>query len=60
MFGMTRNGGTKPHQGIDIVAEVGKTPVKAVAKGKITTVFSSSTYGNVVVLAVGLDDCNPP
>ena len=56
MFGMTRNGGTKPHQGIDIVAEVGKTPVKAVAKGKITTVFSSSTYGNVVVLAVGLDD----
>ena len=49
-FGWTREGGTKNHQGIDLIAVPG-TPIYAVANGTIYTAPSSSpsyAYGNTV------------
>ena len=49
-FGMVRNGGTKPHQGWDMLAPIG-TKCFAIADGKIETIYPSEAYGKVVVLA---------
>jgi murein DD-endopeptidase MepM/ murein hydrolase activator NlpD len=49
-FGMVRNGGTKPHQGWDLLAPIG-TKCFAIADGKIETIYKSDAYGDVVVLA---------
>lgn len=49
-FGMVRNGGTKPHQGWDMLADIG-TECFAIADGKIETIYDSNAYGKVVVLA---------
>jgi len=49
-FGMVRNGGTKPHQGWDLLAPIG-TECFAIADGKIDTIYKSEAYGDVVVLA---------
>ncbi|WP_158590466.1 peptidoglycan DD-metalloendopeptidase family protein [Noviherbaspirillum cavernae] len=58
-FGMVRNGGTKAHQGIDLVAKVG-TPVYAVANGRIKRViraFAVTTgYGAAITLQVDVND----
>lgn len=49
-FGMVRNGGTKPHQGWDMLAPIG-TKCFAIADGRIETIYKSDAYGDVVVLA---------
>ncbi len=56
-FGMTRNGGKKAHQGIDLAANPG-TPIRAVADGKVYTneKLPKADYGNTIVLEVGIDD----
>ena len=49
-FGMTRNGGTRPHQGIDLYARPG-TPVFAIADGVIDRVrLSDPDYGQDILL----------
>ena len=60
-FGWTRQGGTKNHQGIDLIAVPG-TAIYAVANGTIYTAPSSSpsyAYGNTLILEVGIDDLPP-
>lgn len=60
-FGWTRQGGTKNHQGIDLIAVPG-TPIYAVANGSVYTAPSSSpnyAYGNTLILEVGIDDLPP-
>jgi murein DD-endopeptidase MepM/ murein hydrolase activator NlpD len=54
-FGLVRNGGTKPHQGWDLLAPIG-TPCFAIADGKIETIYKSDAYGDVVVLAFPFHD----
>lgn len=49
-FGMVRNGGTRPHQGWDLLAPIG-TECFAIADGKIETIYKSDAYGDVVELA---------
>lgn len=61
MFGWTRSGGKKNHQGIDLVANPG-TPIYAVADGTVYSKPSTSpsyAYGNTLVLEVGIDDLPP-
>jgi murein DD-endopeptidase MepM/ murein hydrolase activator NlpD len=49
-FGMTRNGGTRPHQGVDLFARPG-TPVHAVADGTIVQVRQAHpSYGRDILL----------
>jgi murein DD-endopeptidase MepM/ murein hydrolase activator NlpD len=49
-FGMVRNGGTKPHQGVDLYAKVG-TPVFAVASGEIVRIRQKHmSYGQDILL----------
>jgi peptidoglycan LD-endopeptidase LytH len=49
-FGMTRNGGTRPHQGVDLYALPG-TPVFAIADGKIDRVrLNDRDYGQDILL----------
>lgn len=58
MFGWTRNGGKKNHQGIDLAANPG-TPIFAVADGIVYSKQSPSpsyAYGNTLVLEVGIND----
>ncbi|MEC5408002.1 M23 family metallopeptidase [Paraburkholderia sp. MPAMCS5] len=61
-FGMTRNLGTRAHQGIDLAAEPG-TPIRAVANGIVymapVTANSDYAYGNTLVLEVGINDLPP-
>ncbi|TDR27043.1 LysM peptidoglycan-binding domain-containing protein [Hydromonas duriensis] len=57
-FGMVRDGGAKPHQGIDLEAKPG-TKVRAVAHGHITVVdnrATTGTYGNTIILSVNIND----
>lgn len=57
-FGMVRNGGTRAHQGIDLVAEPG-TAIYAVANSKVVGVAYSKehvNYGNTIILAVDIND----
>lgn len=49
-FGMVRNGGTKPHQGWDMLAPIG-TECFAIADGTISDVYKSEAYGEVVELS---------
>jgi murein DD-endopeptidase MepM/ murein hydrolase activator NlpD len=49
-FGKVRNGGTKPHQGWDMLAPIG-TECFAIADGKIHDVYESSAYGDVIELS---------
>ena len=48
-FGMVRNGGHTAHQGWDIYAPE-KTPIVAIADGKIVDAGSHSGYGRCVIL----------
>jgi murein DD-endopeptidase MepM/ murein hydrolase activator NlpD len=48
-FGMVRNGGTRAHQGWDLLAMPG-TPVYAVGNGVIESVSNHSEYGHTVLL----------
>jgi RHS repeat-associated protein len=48
-FGMTRNGGTRPHHGIDINAKVG-TPLVAPESGTVTGIRVAGGYGNQLVI----------
>lgn len=60
-FGMTRNGGKKEHQGLDLAAEPGTT-VRAVANGTVHAApmpKSGADYGNTLVLEVGINDLPP-
>ena len=62
MFGWTRNGGKKNHQGIDLAANPG-TPIYAVADGIVYSKKSPSSsyaYGNTLVLEVGINDLPEP
>lgn len=55
---MVRNGGTKAHQGLDLIAEPG-TPIYAVAHGMVVGVAHSNehiNYGNTIILAVDIND----
>ena len=56
-FGMVRNGGTKAHQGIDLIAVPG-TRIYAVADGRAISVPQKpgNAYGHTLVLKVGIDD----
>lgn len=60
-FGMVRNGGKRPHQGIDLAAEPG-TPVFAVANGHIvfTRIDNQNSYGSVIALEVNIKDLPEP
>jgi len=49
-FGKVRNGGTKPHQGWDMLAPIG-TECFAIADGKIQDVYESTAYGEVIELS---------
>ena len=49
-YGRVRNGGTKNHWGLDLVALRGQS-VKAVDQGTVSAVGTSATYGNYVELA---------
>jgi murein DD-endopeptidase MepM/ murein hydrolase activator NlpD len=50
-FGMVRNGGTKPHQGIDLFAAVGTT-IYAVASGEIVRIrHHDISYGQEIILS---------
>jgi murein DD-endopeptidase MepM/ murein hydrolase activator NlpD len=53
-FGMTRNHGTRAHQGIDLVAVPG-TPIYAVANGTVR-VATGGNYGKTLILEVGIND----
>lgn len=57
-FGMTRNNGTRAHQGIDLVAIPG-TPIYAVAAGDVH-MSHGGDYGNTLVLRVGINDLPEP
>jgi murein DD-endopeptidase MepM/ murein hydrolase activator NlpD len=56
-FGMTRQSGTKPHQGLDFVATPG-TPIYAVADGEVVPLPDPSikSYGDVALLVVNIND----
>jgi murein DD-endopeptidase MepM/ murein hydrolase activator NlpD len=58
-FGMTRNHGTRAHQGIDLAADPG-TPIRAVANGIVymapVAALSTYAYGNTLLLEVGIND----
>jgi len=57
-FGWVRNGGTKAHQGIDLIAVPG-TPIYAVADGVVYSTKAPTpgyAYGNTLVLEVALKD----
>ena len=62
-FGMVRNGGKRPHQGIDLAVEPG-TPVFAIANGHI--VFTridnknKNSYGSVIAIEVDVNDLPEP
>jgi murein DD-endopeptidase MepM/ murein hydrolase activator NlpD len=61
MFGWTRSGGKKCHQGIDLAADPG-TPIFAVADGIVYCKPASSpeyAYGNTLILEVGINDLPP-
>ena len=61
-FGMTRNGGKRPHQGIDLIAVPG-TPVYAVANGTVYTHWETAAgkgYGHTLILEVSIDDLPEP
>jgi RHS repeat-associated protein len=49
-FGMVRNGGTRPHQGLDILAQVG-SPVTAADGGTVVFAGSAGAHGNHIILA---------
>ena len=61
-FGMVRSGGTRPHQGIDLVAVPG-TPIYAVANGKLLRINNRDTpaknYGKTIIFAVDVADLPP-
>jgi murein DD-endopeptidase MepM/ murein hydrolase activator NlpD len=54
-FGMTRNKGTKGHQGIDLVAIPG-TPIKAVCDAVVFAVLNRGDYGQQIILEVNIND----
>lgn len=58
-FGMVRNGGKKPHQGIDLKADPGIT-IYAVANGKIVAINNNDIpgkgYGKTLTLEVDIKD----
>lgn len=55
-FGMVRNGGKKPHQGLDIFAPKG-TPVKACLTGVVVTVNEDAgAFGKFVVIEISKSD----
>ncbi|WP_338845752.1 LysM peptidoglycan-binding domain-containing M23 family metallopeptidase [Massilia sp. W12] len=56
-FGMVRKGGSKSHQGVDLVALPG-TSIYAVANGRVYTneISKKSDYGNTIILEVGIND----
>jgi murein DD-endopeptidase MepM/ murein hydrolase activator NlpD len=61
MFGWTRSGGKKCHQGIDLAADPG-TPIYAVADGTVYCKPASDPgydYGNTLILEVGINDLPP-
>lgn len=61
-FGMTRNGGKRAHQGIDLVAAP-DTPMYAVADGTVYLAKApraSYGYGHTLVLVVNVDDLPEP
>jgi murein DD-endopeptidase MepM/ murein hydrolase activator NlpD len=49
-FGMVRNGGTRPHQGLDILAQVG-SPVTAADAGTVVFAGTAGAHGNHIVMA---------
>lgn len=49
-FGMTRNQGTKPHQGVDLLSKKG-TPVTAADSGRIVFAGEQKGHGNIVIIA---------
>ena len=54
-FGMTRNNGSKPHQGVDLDAKPG-TPVLAIADGTIEQIrHHEENYGQDILLKFCLD-----
>jgi murein DD-endopeptidase MepM/ murein hydrolase activator NlpD len=59
---MTRNGGKRAHQGIDLIASPG-TAVYAVADGTVHLGIApnaSYAYGNTLILVVKVDDLPEP
>jgi murein DD-endopeptidase MepM/ murein hydrolase activator NlpD len=54
-FGMTRNKGTKGHQGIDLVAIPG-TPIKAVCDSVVFAIKNGGDYGQQIILEVNIND----
>jgi murein DD-endopeptidase MepM/ murein hydrolase activator NlpD len=61
MFGWTRSGGKKCHQGIDLAADPG-TPIYAVADGTVYCKRAPGpeyAYGNTLILEVGINDLPP-
>jgi murein DD-endopeptidase MepM/ murein hydrolase activator NlpD len=48
-FGLVRNKGAKPHQGWDIMADIG-TPVRAITRGKIVFAKDFGEFGNTVIM----------
>jgi len=55
-FGMVRNGGTKPHQGIDLYARSG-TPIFAIADGYIEQVrYRHPAYGIDLLLRLQMSE----
>jgi RHS repeat-associated protein len=49
-FGMTRNQGAKPHQGVDLLSKQG-TPVTAADGGRIVFAGVQKGHGNIVIVA---------
>jgi murein DD-endopeptidase MepM/ murein hydrolase activator NlpD len=48
-FGMTRNAGTKPHQGVDLLSKK-DVPVTAADGGKVVTASVQTGHGNIVII----------
>tara|TARA_Y100000815_G_scaffold219264_1_gene204918 strand:- start:116 stop:628 length:513 start_codon:yes stop_codon:yes gene_type:complete len=55
IFGMTRNGGTRPHQGWDLAAPVGAT-VYAVRNGAVVDICETPAYGLQLLLQISATD----
>lgn len=49
-FGMTRNQGKTPHQGLDLLSTKG-TPVTAADGGRVVTAGVQNGHGNIVIIA---------